>query len=80
MPSLGCDPPAREQLWDSEQVKYSGQVVSNPCLLGRARLWLLVAAFGVKVESAARAVLESVAQLITGPVGNSALGLVQERG
>ena len=43
------------------------------------RLCLSVAAFGVEVETAVRAVPEGVAQLITGPEGNSALGLVQER-
>jgi hypothetical protein len=36
--------------------------------------------FGVELESAVRAVPQGVAQLITGPEGNSALGLVQERG
>jgi hypothetical protein len=40
---------------------------------------VLAAAFGVEVESAARTVPEGVAQLVTGPEGNSALGLVQER-
>jgi hypothetical protein len=40
----------------------------------------LAAAFGVEVESAARTASEGVAQLVTGPEGNSALGLVQERG
>ena len=39
---------------------------------------LLVARFGVELESAARAAPEGLAQLITGPEGNSALGLVQE--
>jgi hypothetical protein len=41
---------------------------------------VLAAAFGVELESAVRAVPQGVAQLITGPEGNSALGLVQERG
>src|SRR5215213_6602507 len=40
---------------------------------------VLVAAFGVEVESAARTAPEGVAQLIPGPEGNRALGLVQER-
>ena len=41
---------------------------------------VLAAAFGVELESAAGAAPEGLAQVITGPVGHSALGLVQERG
>jgi len=40
---------------------------------------VLAAAFGVEVESAGRTALEGVAQLLTGPEGNSVLGLVHER-
>ena len=47
--------------------------------LGSWPIVVLAAAFGVEVESAARAASEGVAQLIPGPEGNSALGLVQER-
>ena len=48
--------------------------------LGSSPIAVLAAAFGVEVESAARTASEGVAQLVTGPEGNSALGLVQERG
>ena len=40
---------------------------------------MLAAAFGVQSESAARAVPEGVAQVIAGPVADSALGLVEQR-
>jgi hypothetical protein len=46
-------------------------------------LWpavVLVAAFGVKLEPAAGAASEGLAQVISGPVGHRPLGLVQERG
>ena len=46
-------------------------------------LWpavVLVAAFGVKLEPAAGADPECVAHVVTGPEGDSALGLVQQRG
>jgi hypothetical protein len=40
----------------------------------------LVAAFGVELEPAIRAASEGLVQVITGPVGHGALGLVQQRG
>ena len=46
-------------------------------------LWpavVLVAAFGVKLEPAAGAASEGLAQVISGPVGHRPLGLVQQRG
>ena len=48
--------------------------------LGSWPIAVLAAAFGVEVESAARTASEGFAQLVTGPEGNSALDLVQERG
>src|SRR6266545_1062258 len=39
-----------------------------------------VAAFGVKGKPAAGAAAEGLAQVVTGPVGHRALGLVQQRG
>jgi hypothetical protein len=41
---------------------------------------VLVGAFGVKLEPAARVASKGLAQVITGPVGHNALGLVQQRG
>jgi hypothetical protein len=47
--------------------------------LGSWPIAVLAAALGVEAESAARTVPQGLAQLITGPEDNSALGLVQER-
>jgi hypothetical protein len=41
---------------------------------------VLAAAFGVKLESAAGVASEGVAEVIAGPEGDSALGLIQQRG
>jgi hypothetical protein len=41
---------------------------------------VLTAVFGVKLESAAGAAPEGLAEVITGPVGHRPLGLVQQRG
>jgi hypothetical protein len=72
MPSpLGCPSTGPEQALNGGQV---GQDA-----LGSWSIAVLVAAFGVEVESAAGAASEGVAQLVTGPEGNRALGLVQER-
>ena len=47
---------------------------------GQGPVVVLVVAFGVELEATARTASEGVAQLVTGPEGNSPLGLVQERG
>jgi hypothetical protein len=41
---------------------------------------VLAAAFGVELESAAGVASEGVAEVIAGPEGDSALGLIQQRG